>query len=150
MEARETVLAGRDKGITCECCDQFCKVYKRRIHTTMARSLIWLHRYMLLRPDIGWVPTGAVGPRYIISGDFAKLEHWGLIREREKDPGDTMRKTSGFWQITPAGREFAVMRLIVPCHVYLYNNEITGWSNKKINIIDALGEKFDYQELING
>ena len=63
---------------------------------------------------------------------------------------DVKKKTSGLWRPTLAGLDFVDNKIMVPSYCKLYNNKEYGFSPETINIIDALGKKFDYNELING
>ena len=74
--------------------------------------------------------------------------HWGLA-ENKPNEDDPSKKHTGFWRITRRGRRFVQGRIRIPSHVYLYDNERWGMTTEtKVNIEDALGEPFDYQELM--
>ena len=91
-KARAMVKSNREDGITCPCCDQFAKVYKRTITSTMARWLITLvknfeeeRRYFSVSEP--WSLNINKG-----TGDVAKLAMWDLIESQPKDDGDTVVK----------------------------------------------------------
>lgn len=149
-EARDFVFAHWEDGAQCPCCDQQVKLYKRPLNSTMARGLIWLVQQAGTNRD--WVEVSQDGPKWLVKagGEFAKLYHWGLIEEMPKDPKDTSKRTSGIWRPTFKGVQFVMLRIKVPKRVFLYNNEVQGWDDEQVNIIDALGKKFDYQELMTG
>ena len=149
--ARKIVRDGMDDGVECPCCDQYCKLYKRGIHTSMARFLIWLYRTGLGEPDrrffhIGEWPTSE--DRFLSAGDAAKLRYWELIAEKPKDPNDTTRRTSGYWRITERGIAFVCGELRVPAHVFLFDGRVQGWDEETITIRDALGKNFNYAKLM--
>ena len=81
-------------------------------------------------------------------GDFGKLALWGFSKERAKDPRDTTRRTSGVWRITQRGIEFVCGVLRVPSHVWIYNNQSLGFTGDSISVLEALGRRFDYAELM--
>lgn len=147
-DARDFVFQNLEEGVQCPCCDQQAKLYKRPLNSTMARGLIWLVGES--GPNLDWVGVSQDGPKWLVKagGEFAKLAHWGLIEEMPKDPLDTTKRTSGWWRPTFKGRQFAKNTIKVPKRVHLYNNEVQGWDDETISIVDALGTKFDYRDLI--
>ena len=80
--------------------------------------------------------------------DAPMLRHWELIEEvKEEKPDGNPR--GGFYKITEAGIDFVDKNFFVPKYVFLYNNTVQGFSVEKISIIDALGDKFNYDELMS-
>jgi hypothetical protein len=148
-EARDFVFTHWKDGTRCPCCDQKVKLYKRPLNSTMARGLIWL--VQAAGANLGWVEVPQQGPKWLVKagGEFAKLYHWGLIVERPKDPKDTHKRTSGIWRPTDKGVQFVKLQIRVPKRVFLYDNEVQGWDVRDVNIIAALGTKFDYAELMS-
>lgn len=147
-QARAIVKANREDGITCPCCDQFAKVYKRTITSTMARWLIMLvklseedHRYFSVSEP--WSLAINKG-----TGDVAKLAVWGLIESKPKDEDDTVRKTSGNWRPTSKGFQFVYNQTRIPKYALIYNATLIGYDGFEISIGTALGQKFNYTELM--
>lgn len=147
-EAIEFVREGAKTadGVSCPCCGQLAKVYRRRLNSTMAAGLIWLAR-STLRGE-GWTSPTRSAPRYLATsgGEIAKLAHWGLIEERPNDKPERKR-TSGYWRTTIAGLRFANGKTTEPTHVYLYDGNVRGFSEKRATIYEALGSRFSYQDL---
>jgi hypothetical protein len=141
-EARDWLRERVDDGETCPCCGQFAKVYRRRIHATMARDLITFHK---LSPDGEWVhvPTALV----LRGGDFAKLAFWGLIEERGGERGDGSDRV-GWWRTTRLGRSFVRGAVPVPKYARIYNGRCLGLAGEALYIREALGKRFDYAELM--
>tara|TARA_Y100000590_G_C15471202_1_gene920230 strand:+ start:32 stop:556 length:525 start_codon:yes stop_codon:yes gene_type:complete len=137
-EARAEVEAGRAEGIECPCCEQFCRIYRRKLNNEMARWLIWL-----VRQGSGWVDVKKSNVR---GGDYGKLIHWQLVEQKRN--ADTAKRTSGLWRHTQAGADFAHGRSRVPSHVFIYNNAPVGFSDLTIDIREALGRGFDYADLM--
>lgn len=138
----------RKEGTTCPCCNQHVREYRRKLNSTMARGLIWLVSEYMRTQD--WVHVNSTGPDWLIKagGTLQTLHHWGLIiRKVNTDP---KKRTSGYWMPTVDGINFARNKITVPGAVFLYNNEVQGFEDTKISILDALGEHFDYHELIKG
>lgn len=110
----------------------------------MARSLIWIVQSS--NPD-EWIEVAKNAPKYVLrSNEHGTLRHWGLV-ERQ-DSMTNVRKSVGTWRATEAGRDFARGRIDVPSHVFIYNNGVLGFSASRITIQEALGEHFNFKELM--
>jgi hypothetical protein len=152
-EAREYVETERTEGVTCPCCRQFAKVYRRTIHTAMARSAIDLYQRRAydqrrtmptsLGPVDGWTHLTRTGNP---GGDEAKLRYWGLLEQRDAEPEHG--RTAGEWRLTKRGVHFVRDALVVPKYALIYNGDCLGHEEPLIGIRDALGSKFDYEELM--
>ena len=149
-DARAEVLANREDGIECPCCNQFAKVYRRTVTSTMARWLIELVRRH--RIDGEWQSSSSMWSLSISrgSGDVAKLMYWGLIERDAKDEEDTIRKTSGMWRPTHLGSDFVDGCHSVPRHALIYASALIGFDGDFIGVRDAIGNKFDYSKLMRG
>lgn len=143
-QAQLWLRAHVEDGVACPCCTQFAKVYRRKIHSTMARDLITAHGRMGLDPF--HVPT--LLRRAASAGDFAKLAYWRLIVEIPgvRDDGSTR---VGWWRITDDGRLFALNQLRVPKYARIYDGRLIELdASDTVTIRDALGERFNYEELM--
>ena len=142
-EGREYVRRNLRKGVKCPCCTQFCKVYKRQIHSTMARMLISLYHLGPGYHHFNAVMRGISGGW----GDFSKLASWGLIIEEAND--DPAKRKSGMWAITDRGKQFVRNEIEIPRYIETYNNKQVGVSTDTVMIVDCLGKKFNYEELMS-
>lgn len=140
-EAQDLLRTLIDEGHKCPCCTQFAKVYKRKLHTSMATGLIVVAK---LAPE--WVPIADVLEHKQIA-DFAKLRYWGLVIEEPAHREDGSGRT-GYWRVTGAGHRFVDNTLSVPSHARVYDGRSLGLTGKYISIRDALGDRFDYGELM--
>lgn len=145
LEARRMVQHGRVDGITCPCCDQFAKVYRRKLNASMARALLALAR----RPDLEWVHLfDFLQQESIQHSDAPMLRHWGLIEDRGDERADGNPR-AGFYRLTDRGRSYACRPdAILPRHALIYNDHLLGFSEETTTLRQALGSKFDYSELI--
>lgn len=144
-EMQGRVQANLEEGIVCPCCGQYCKLYRRALNAQMARFLIWLVREFEARPR--WIDWHEA-PSILRGGDYAKLQYWGMIENCPNDnPG---QRTSGLWRPTELGVEFAHMRRRAASHAYVFNNSVVRFEDQYITIEDALGEHFNYRELMRG
>jgi hypothetical protein len=130
------------KMVPCPCCKQDVKVYKRQLNRTMAKALIRLHFF-----DEEWVHVPSVIGFSRMGGDFAKMGWFGLVEEKDavKEDGNPH---AGYWRIKELGRDFVREAAKVPAHIFIYNNRILKKSEEQIGIRQALGKKFNYDELM--
>jgi len=142
--AKQELRDNWQKGVECQCCHQFVKVYKRPIYSGIVKSLIGLYHL-----DDGYhhVSEFQLGQKSG-GGDFAKLVYWGLIEERPKNESTKEKRTSGFWHITDKGRLFVLGELMVLSHIWLFDGKSFGFTGKEVGVREVLGKKFNYEELM--
>lgn len=143
-----------EKGSICPCCQQFAKVYKRTITSSMAYALI------LLAKETGMNRTDEDYP-YIhaedffkalkdipasVRGDFPKLRFWNLIEPFYMDE----ELVPGMYKMTKRGFSFVNGTVVVNPIARIYNNKLLsyGKEDKSITIQEALKNKFNYEELM--
>ena len=144
--ARDYIEANRTDGINCPCCDQFAKEYKRKLGAEVVRFVIWLDRYCAEGKSLHVNDWSDVSSNRRGGGDYAKSAHWGLARLMPN--ADTGKRTSGLWQPTQLGRDFARGLRSIPKYVHLYNNQATRFSGPLVYASQSVGEGFDYAELM--
>lgn len=141
LAARNLLRTMADAGATCPCCTQNVKVYKRTITANMARMLIRMYR--------------AAGGSYVYLPDLRDgnsamdqtvMQHWGLIEELKEKREDGGR--IGWWRVTHKGAKFLLGEEAVPKHAKVYNGRCLGHAGALMTIYDALGTKFNYEELM--
>jgi hypothetical protein len=133
-EARSWLRDRAAKGERCPCCRQNVKVYRRKLNAGMAA---WLIRFMLATRYGEWRHFRATARG---SGDWSILRFWGLIEKSEDEVG--------VWRVTKLGRDFASRRVLVLSHAVIYDNQCLRLDGDPITVVNALGRKFDYQELM--
>lgn len=134
-EASEWVMDNRDEGCICPTCHQCCKVYKRTMFSSMAVGLVKMFR---LGAHKEFIRTSRIDN----SGNIGKMRFLGLIQASD---------VRGYWRITPRGMLFLDRRIKVPKYFYTYNLDCIDIDDTQmIDIDDALGKKFDLNELMNG
>lgn len=139
---RTSVQTQVDDGVHCPTCGQFAKVYKRNINSGMAQSLITMY-HAGAEHDFIYIPD-AVGAR---SREEGKLRYWGLVEEATTPRPDGGR--AGWWKLTERGVLFVRGERTVMKYAHVFNNEVVGYSGDQVGIRDALGKKFNYQELMS-
>lgn len=150
-EAKQFLRENWEKGAPCPCCTQYVKQYKRKLNSGMAYVLIAIYNIDKTLEDDHYFEMAKVLVSKGIGGinlEYAKLAYWGLT---EAQPGndDPTKRTSGMWRITDRGRRFVEGKIAIPKHVKTFNSKFYGYSDETITIREALGEKFDYEELMN-
>jgi len=150
-------MAHRDDpyGVECPVCDQLVKVYKRKLNSSMSLVLISLARLARLagRRDFIHVPsfintlplTPAV--KAAVRGDWAKLQFWGFLMPLAAEREDGSKRT-GMYQITAEGVQFAFGHTRVPAYVLITNQNVLGVAKETVDVHQALGKAFRYDELM--
>jgi hypothetical protein len=149
-EVREWLMQARDDGVTCPCCTQLVKVYKRTLPSATARVMIELYRRQ--RGDeyvfLPRVLDGMTGTPH--QGGYGTLAHfWGLLEQQPGERADGSNRV-GWWRLTEKGRRFVRGEVTVPKHAHVFNGRCLGYSGPEWSIRQALGTKFDYAELMEG
>lgn len=143
FQLREQLKTG--ESVTCPCCQQTAKVYKRTIHSGMAMQIIRIWKAGRSRAG-GWVPVDEIYA-HGSSGDYAKLRFWGLVEA--EDARSATANASGHWRVTDLGIDFVLGKLAVARYVHVYNNEVVAKTRSEtLTIQQALGSKFNYADLM--
>jgi len=151
-EVQSALRAQLDNGASCPCCTQFAKRYKRKLNAGMARSLLHFYRWSAEKADSnGWAGVGKdhMTKQMCMTyhqGEFHKLRWWGLVEQQSTVRVEGHR--SEFWRLTELGREFALEAATVQSHALVFRNLCEGFDGDPISIRQALGSKFNYDELM--
>lgn len=140
-DAKTWLKARLDKGESCPCCGQRAQMYRRKINSGMARSLIHMYRLS----GTNWVHVKQIGAA---SREEGKLAYWGLVEEQKATGLHGGR--AGYWRVTDKGEQFILGKLQVPTYAKVYNGRVFGFEGGPASIKDALGTKFNYADLMNG
>lgn len=134
-----------DKGYCCPHCGSFVKTYHRSFNSNMAVALIVLYHNRLL----GFVHLeNLLSERgYKRCGDASYLKHYGLIEALSEDRSDGSSR-NGKYKITGRGILFIEKKLTVKAKFLMKQNKCLGFEGNDVNILDVLGEKFDYSKLM--
>ena len=139
-EARDELRRLVDDGYRCPLCTQFAKVYRRKLNSGMARSLIRMWR----KAGLDWINVpDQIGAR---SREEGKLRYWGLVEEADVEREDGGR--AGWWRVTREGARFVTGKITVPKYARIYDGRCLGLHGEPVTIRDCLGERFDYAELM--
>lgn len=144
-DARMRLHANLGTGMTCPCCGQFAKRYRRKLNSGQIVSLISIYKRGL-RSQFDWVHIPDVYAS-LRSREEGKIAYWGLLEEATEKRDDGGR--AGYWRVTPKGEDFLIRGLRVPKYVYVYNAECLGFdASEMVSARDCLEENFNLDELM--
>lgn len=150
---REFLTQNIEDGVICPCCEQTVKLYPRKFNANMAQFMISLVRLSFAAVPDGdrWVEDADHGwVKYrdctYTGRDYSYVKVFGLARTHENT--DLKKKESGLWKPTWDGVMFTYLRHKIPSHALMYNGKVWGFTTQLVDIVDALGAQFDYQELM--
>lgn len=135
-----------EKGTSCPCCGQFVKAYKRKLNSGMARTLIAIYRAHGKEPV--HVKNFLKDEGLQNNHDWTLLKFWGFMAPEASK--DTSKRDSGIWRVTDLGEKFIKGNVPAESHKVFYNGkELPKMTlSDHIDIVQALGEHFDYKELM--
>lgn len=154
-------------GITCPCCGQLAKRYRRKITSQIARALIAMHRHVhnyrsLL--DVERFPEDQYhshlirhdGSLYVHlptllgkTADEAKAAYWQLIEPLSAVRDDGSYRT-GWWTLTALGEEYVRGERRLVKYANVFDGCCQGFEGPMVDIRDALGTRFSYDDLMAG
>lgn len=141
-EAQLHLATNANKGTKCPCCNQFVKLYKRKLNNSHANYLLEFARIANDDTTKSFHIKELIAHSPIIaktySGEFARLRHYGLIEDQKE----------GQWTLTKKALGFIEGKLAVPEYVKIYNNKVLGFSLEQVKISDIIKKSFDKQELL--
>ena len=135
-----------EQGYICTGCGQYVKAYRRKINSSMAQVLILMRRHskQAFFHVEDWLKK--IG-KPELRADYHKLRMWNLI-EAKKEEREDGSKRNGYYRITGRGIMFAEGKLNVPEAAVIFNNKLQRLEGNDISIQQALGNKFNYNELM--
>lgn len=154
-EVREYLRNTWTDGCECPACTQLVKRYHRKFNHGMARCLLLLVKATKTqRPVDGWLHATRELLRFGVSAadnEYSKLAGWGLIEPHPSNADDMPKKRSrGLWRVTKLGFGVAYRRERVHKYLRLFNRTFMGTDGELVSIVEALGDRFDYGELMRG
>jgi len=148
----EALLTG--KHTTCSNCTRRVKMYRRKLNPGMASVLLWVYRATpVLTTDEGWIHISNAlleMKMNAVAKEYSKLRFWGLLEEMPKQERDRTKRGTGYWRITERGRQFCEGKLKVAQRIYIFDNRLFGRSKETVSCREALDDRFDWNELMNG
>lgn len=132
-------------GAKCPCCGQRAQIYRRRINAGIARVLICMYRYeSTLGDENRFLHTPSLP---VTSHESAQAQWWNLIEEKDEEREDGGR--AGWWRLTENGKLYVQGIKRIPKYARVFDGRLLGFDTEEmLTIQDALGKKFDLQELL--
>lgn len=152
-EAETYVQTNLSEGVICPCCKQYAKTYNRKLNSSMVIALLEIYKahkkngfeHFHVEDYFKSLPHLSSS----IRGDFPKLRHWNLIHDKDEVRDDKSTR-NGYYMISGLGIRFLRNQITVPSHMFIYNNEVIGVSDKLVTFKECLASKFNYEELMRG
>lgn len=146
LDLLDAIDEKKKAGYVCQCCGQFVKMYSRPFLSSMALVLIAI--YKSGKTDFFHVERFLKNlNRGDLRGDFHKARFWGLLEKKIELRADNSPR-NGFYKITGRGILFVEGKLSIPERILIFDNKFMGYEGKEVTILDVLGKKFDYSELM--
>jgi hypothetical protein len=138
-EARRKFIEDSARGpARCLCCKTLFRQYQRGMTSVIARALIGIYQ---VREDHGYAHMSHVARVVDLrGGDYAKARYWGLA--------DPHPEKAGWWRLTSLGERFVKGLASVSGHALVVNGRCIDFGGEPVTIRQALGERFDYNELM--
>jgi len=133
------------KGYTCECCGSYVKMYVRKFNSNMAFALLFLYRNQ--HKGFIHLENEMIAAGHQRCGDASYLRHYGFITAFEGERKDGSKR-NGNYRITSFGIMFCEGKIKAAAKFKIQNNKFEGFEGEEIAIQQALGEKFNYSELM--
>lgn len=158
IQAKDWLRSRVNDGATCPCCTQFAKVYRRKINSSMACGLILISKFFRKNSTDQWLHVPSYlgeldlppNIRVVVrGGDWAKLVFWKCLEPRPGEREDGSTRT-GYWRITPVGTDFANNATILPKYARIYDDRCLGLEGDPVSIHEAIKDRFNYGELMEG
>jgi len=135
-EAVSHLKTNLDNGLSCPCCGQYARRYKRSLYRGYVHWLIWLIQEIGVGK--GWADVRSTPPHLARNGDYAKLQWWGFV--------ESQGKRSRMWRPTQEGLAFVKGSLRAPKYAFVYDNVVEGYSTESVSVMEALNDRgFDYE-----
>lgn len=148
IAAQKYIEENIDVGCKCPACNRFIKQYKRKLTSSMAHALILLYKsglrdYVHMAEFLKNKPCPSS-----IYGDVSKFRFWGIL-DKQEDERDDGNPNNGYYKITEKGIQFCEGLIEVPKYIEIKNNRMVSQSEELTTIQGALGNKFNYNELMD-
>lgn len=143
--AQPDLFMDYDNGFYCKCCGSYNKRYRRKFNSNMAVALIALYK------NIGGVyvhlESFLAGKGLKRCGDASYLRFYRFLDKKAEKREDGSNR-NGFYKITGLGCLFVEGKVTATETFLILHNRLEGFEGKEITIQDALGNKFNYNELM--
>lgn len=151
MTQSTLVFPDSKKGYTCPCCGGYVKTYVRKFNSNMALALGILYRHTMNgnHGKFCHLEDLIIKSGKKRCGDFSYLVHYRFIEKCiGKRPDGSSR--NGNYRITPQGMMFVEGKCTAPEKFIMDGGKFRGFDGEYITFSQALGNKFNFDELMKG
>jgi len=148
-QVKQFLRENMTNGTICPCCNNYVKMYKRKLTSSMVFCLIHFKKHVDRNGNefqnyINILDRLKLTPMQ--RADWQKLVYFKLIQAETTQRGHAR---SGYYRLTDLGIKFVNHQSLVPEYVKVYNSKVFGYSETQINISQAIKNKFNYLELMS-
>ena len=133
-------------GERCPTCRQRVQLYRRTLYHVPARMLIVI--YNIDPYEYVYIPPLCLTYK-LPGGDATMGHHWRLLEAQPGERPDGSNRV-GWWRLNEDGRGFVTNQIDVEKYAFVYNQECLALGGPAWSIRDALGTRFNYEELMAG
>ena len=142
-QAKQWLRDRVDDGARCPCCNQYAKIYRRKLNSGMAAALVRMYR----THGCDWQDKTITLRGYAAAArDESLLRYWDLLEEATDTRDDGGR--AGWWRVTTRGAHFVQGFAKVQSHALVYDSNLRSLDGPMVTIHDCLGAKFSLAELM--
>lgn len=141
-------------GAICPVCRQLVKMVSKELTSNHGYVLLLLYRHF--SKETNWLQVSDYLSEMVHlgsavrGGDFHKLTLWGLLEEMPDDLRKKEKKKPGFYRMTDKALTFSRGEIKLPKEVFLYNDQVRGYSQAETTIQELLGSEHNYEDLKAG
>jgi len=137
----------REKAISCPLCAQTIKMYERKFTSSQAAFLLRMAFLVGFDTSIEIHYSEVNDKLGFCCNEYGSIGRWGLIEKCLEKRADG--NSNGFWHLTNEGVLFAKGESRISGTIMIYNDRRYAFGGDLIYIKDALGDRFDYDELMS-
>lgn len=149
MTQSALIFPDSKKGYTCPCCGGYVKTYIRKFNSNMALALGILYKWTN-GDNFGkfcHLENLIIESGYKRCGDFSYLVHYAFIEKFVGKREDGSAR-NGHYRITPRGMMFVEGKCTAPEKFIMDGGKFRGFDGENITFSQALGSKFNFNELM--
>ena len=145
LDVKQYLNENYKNGCYCPACKQRVQLYKRKLASTMAFALI---RFVVHQRKNGnqFTKFSSILDNENVTptqrADWQKLAYFRLIQPNPDK--------SAMYKVTQQGFDFVKGNILMPKYANVMNAKVYGYAMDQITIHQALGTKFNLDDLLNG
>lgn len=141
-ETRDWLWVRIEDGAVCPVCEQFAKIYYRKINSTMTLALRTLYRF---------TQGGNFTQASKLPGDTHEMSQflwWEMVEDEKRIREDGWR--AGYYRIAKKGVDWLHERISVPEFARIYDARLLELMGDPYWLADAVKNPFNFRKLMEG